>query len=171
MTKNPCGYDDCFSCPYEDCICPDDAEPEWRRYPEARRRAEVKRGKKRIAQRKTWLAQGRCTHCGAALPEGSRYRQCEACRRKGREYAERRRRAQGKGSPGIYEYMGLCKRCGKAPPKEGYKICGRCYANSLDGLRKARMISGGRKQNNGFTQDVDAFWAGYKKPGARPKIR
>lgn len=73
---------------------------------------------------------GSCSHCGAAIPEDSRYRMCARCRgeRSADEADLRRRRAES----------GLCPTCGKRREDLNRRSCRACRAADLRRRRQRR---------------------------------
>ena len=99
-----------------------------------------------------WRAEGRCSNCGAVLPDKEpQYKTCEVCRQKAREVTRRfRARAAAEGRS-LYtdetrararlysariraecKQKGLCTRCYHAPARDGMATCEVCAAKQLE---------------------------------------
>lgn len=93
------------------------------------------------------LQAGMCTVCGIPLAEGHLYVTCDKRRAKARNAKRKEtelRTGYKTGAARCRWQYGECYKCG-APVKEGlssygtpYRMCDRCYADSMEGLKRAR---------------------------------
>ena len=145
-----CKKNDCFYCPYPDCIN-DYVKKQYKRSPEYIRRA-VARQTERIEQR---AASGLCTTCGKRPPRTG-YRTCAECQARSRKYTNRHNHnVRGQLPQVLLDGVSRCKRCGKAPPAAGYKLCERCLESARRALDTAPTHNGKTIDNN-FTRALRA---------------
>ncbi len=134
----------CVECAKEDAytmagrrLCAECAEKQRKRAKEHRERHKDEVQDRQKALRESRIERHECTECGKVLGSGYRYKTCEFCRAKRREYRLRSRRAAGVLSKDAYRELGLCVRCG-APRMEGFtawggepiKLCEKCYRDT-----------------------------------------
>lgn len=123
-----CKKNDCFTCPYPDCIN-DYVKKRYKRPPDYSK-INVIRNRERQEKR---AAAGLCIMCGRKPPRAG-YKMCPECQAKTRNRQNRYNWETGKRQPQVLlDGVSRCKRCGKAPPAEGYKLCERC----LESARRA----------------------------------
>lgn len=67
-------------------------------------------------RRMDFKAQGRCLRCGWETDDGANY--CPECKAKINKTAREWRQ--------MNISLGLCGRCGKRPPREGFALCAEC---------------------------------------------
>lgn len=72
-----------------------------------------------------------------------------------RRYANRHNRSIGRVPESLLDGVSLCKRCGKAPPASGYKLCERCLESARRALDHTPSHSGIVVDNN-FTRALRA---------------
>lgn len=149
-----CGYNDCFTCPYPDCIN-DYVEPTRKLSPEQIKKISSRKSELRKEREKV----GVCTQCGKR-PSRQGYKMCYDCQRKFRLYKELENRKKGVQSKILLDGISLCAKCGKKPPQKPYKLCSRCLENNLKFLEKTPTHNG-KKQKGGFTEANETFWRGY----------
>lgn len=145
-----CKKNDCFTCPYPDCIN-DYVKKQYKRSPEGVRKIAAY-NKKRSEQ---WETDGLCKSCGKRTPRQG-YKMCAECQAKNRRYVERYHRKNGTRLPKVLlDGISRCKRCGKYPPVEGYKLCERCLESARRALDSAPTHNGKTVDNN-FTRALRA---------------
>lgn len=140
---------DCFNCPYPDCINdyvrPYDAERRKTHY-----QKENERRKQQRAERK---ANGICTVCGKKPISKDCETMCVECLLKHRRESLKRGRKNGEKPRELLDGISLCKKCGKAKPVEGYKLCENC----LEKARMAVSIGRSRVKDNWFKKSHDFY--------------
>ena len=151
-----CKANDCFRCPYPDCINP---EPfRVRSYSrEQKDRANALRREKRAA----YKAAGLCSVCGRPR-DNPRWEKCGYCRERGRLAAERVRRKRGQLPKCLLDGVDRCSHCGKATPAAGQQLCEKCLAAARSALARTPTHTGKGCMTH-FAKGVDAFWASRKK--------
>lgn len=108
--------------------------------------------------RKYWKEHGLCQHCGHEK-ENLKYKTCEKCRARSREYNMRYEEIKGisrKEYIKIYAKErrdrltaeGLCYVCGKEPPMAGRRLCAKCATDAFERQRR-------RKKNESAHQQTD----------------
>ena len=135
---------DCFNCPFPDCINdyvkPYDAEYHKRYW--AEHSEEINKKRKLLHEERK--ANGICVCCGKRqISKNSTY-QCTECMLKDRTRHIKRYKANGGSTHETFEMMGLCKKCGKEKPVEGYKLCKSC----LEKDRQAMALGRSRRKKN-----------------------
>lgn len=78
---------------------------------------------------------GRCYVCGKKKPAGVETAKCPDCLKKAREYALKSQRK--------HMEEGLCRLCGKEPPKAGSTVCATCRKRQYE----AEIIRRRNKRN------------------------
>lgn len=142
-----CKHDDCFTCPYPDCI--NDYVPPLVLTTEERKKQIRDRGKARYQERKD---AGLCVECGDRPPATGKVR-CNDCLRRNRNNARRSWQSRYRTMPKeMWGYLGLCTTCGKHPQEDGRKVCKECLAKSAESLKIARAARD--------PQRVSAWWKG-----------
>lgn len=145
-----CKKNDCFNCPYSDCIN-GYVKKQYKRSPEGVRKIAAY-NKRRSEQ---WEAMGLCKACGKRAPRPG-YKMCAECQARSRRRTERYNRKNGKRLPQVLlDGISRCKRCGKAPPAAGYKLCERCLASARRALDQTPSHNGKVVENN-FTRALRA---------------
>lgn len=142
-----CKHDDCFTCPYPDCI--NDYTPPLQVLTAEQKSRINKRHRDVYLQRKE---QGLCAYCGKrpALPNRVR---CNDCLQKNRDGARKSWQSRyDTMSRDMMGYLGICMTCGKRPQKAGYKLCAECHAKSVESLKIARAARDPDR--------VSAWWKG-----------
>lgn len=127
-----CKKNDCFACPYPDCII--DHVPPLVQLTEERKKQIRDRGKARYQERR---AAGLCVQCGKRSPETGKVR-CWSCLAK-----DARNHRDPNAIPRIlFDGVGRCKNCGRPELRPGKKICPVCYEKSCRTLVTARAARG-----------------------------
>lgn len=145
---------DCFNCPYPDCINdyikPYDAE--YHKQYRAEHRDKVNERKRQLrAERK---ANGICTDCGQRpIAQGSETR-CTECLLKLRKRSIEKRRKDGSLPRELFDGVNLCQKCGKDKPVGGYKLCENCLKKSRESIALGRSM----RQEEIFRKMIDGFW-------------
>ena len=126
-----CKKNDCFSCPYPDCIN-SYIRPRYELSPEQKEMDRIRNRERYHAMR----AAGMCVQClhRPAIPGRTK---CLECNNWFNRYKRERSHAAGTPSRSEMDGIGLCTCCGKHPPLEDHKVCESCYAKLLVSLRKA----------------------------------
>lgn len=127
-----CKKDDCFSCPYQDCI--NDYVPPLIRTTDEQREQMRDRGRARYQERK---AAGLCVRCGKRPPEAGKVR-CWSCL----ENDARSHRGHGRTPRILFDGIERCMTCGKSELQPGKKICPECYEKSCRTLVTERAARG-----------------------------
>lgn len=152
-----CKREDCFQCPYPDCIN-DYVKKEYPRSKEYRAH-QIEWYRQRS---KRWESEGLCSVCGARPPRPG-FKSCLECALKRRRYANKSHWKYGTVPKVLMDGISLCKKCGKAPPADGYKVCERC----LDGCRRALENVPSHKgialESSGFVRALRADYLLNKK--------
>ena len=146
-----CRKQDCFSCPYPDCIN-DYVPPERKANPEIVRKAVQRKS----AMRKERVSSGLCTECGKYPPREG-YKMCHYCQAKFRKYKNDENHKKGIKPRVLLDGISLCQKCGKHPPEPNYKLCKRCLENALKHL-SLTPTHNGKKIQSGFTIGHERFW-------------
>lgn len=151
-----CKKNDCFNCPYPDCI--NDRVKKY--YPPSKERLA------RQAVHITQLAKKRakadlCTKCGKRPPRRG-YRTCSECAAKSRRAANEHKWRNGTTPKVLMDGVSLCKKCGKHPPAVGYAVCERCLALCRNALDKTPSHNG-KSPDNGFARALRADYLLNKK--------
>lgn len=144
-----CKKNDCFNCPWPDCIN-DYVKKQYKRSADYTRRAVARRTEKIEAN----AAAGLCTTCGKRPPRTG-FRTCAECQTRSRKYANRHNHSKGQLPETLLDGVSRCKRCGKAPPASGYKLCERCLESARRALGHTPSHSGIVVDNN-FTRALRA---------------
>lgn len=146
-----CRKQDCFSCPYPDCI--NDYVPPVRKVsPETIQ----KLSRRMSALRRERASNGLCTECGKRPPREG-YKMCHLCQAKARSYKNDENRRKGVTPKDMLDGVHLCQKCGKAPPAPPYKLCARCLEGCREHLLRTPTHNGRRAQS-GFVVDQAKFW-------------
>lgn len=151
-----CRAQDCFVCPYPDCIN-ENPSPSRQLNREQRRR----RAAKISERRKLRWEQGLCTQCGKALTD-KQYRMCLECRLYYRRRKEVQNRRNGVLPKVLLDGVNLCHLCGKAPPEAPYKLCPECLKSARSHLAKTPTHNG-KKLKNYFALYNEVFYADKKQ--------
>lgn len=130
-------FNDCFTCPYEDCIL-DETKIKISHRTKEQYERKLALEKERQKKRKE---QGLCVKCGRKLQD-DKYTKCIECRIKAARYNKKYRdmkalRGETK-TKEMLDGINLCKKCGKAKPAEGYNICERCLEQCRRALSKIK---------------------------------
>lgn len=145
-----CKKNDCFNCPYPDCIN-DYVKKQYKRSPECIRKIAAY-NKKRADQ---WETSGLCKSCGKRPPRQG-YKLCAECQAKSRKRSnEHNHNIRGQLPQVLLDGVSRCKRCGKAPPSAGYKLCERCLESARRALDTAPSHNG-IVVDNSFTRALRA---------------
>lgn len=145
-----CKRDDCFRCPYPDCIN-DYVKKEYPRAKEYLAR-QIEYHRQRAKQRE---AAGLCNLCGERPPRPG-YKSCLECAMKQRRYANKSHWKRGTTPKPLMDGVELCKKCGKAPPVDGYKVCERCLAGCRRALQNSPSHKGLVLESSGFVRALRA---------------
>lgn len=104
--------------------------------PEQRKAASIQRGVRAKLVQDERRAQGLCPYCGRKVR--SDQKQCDFCRARKRNNAERYRRKHGVVPKQImYEDETVCSTCGR-PVETGFKLCESCYQHCIEIGRTGR---------------------------------
>lgn len=145
-----CKHNDCFTCPYPDCIN-DYVRPynaEYRKEYHAKHADENSARLKQVrAERK---ANGICTNCGKRPSEQGKTR-CTECLLKLRQASIKRNRKQGRVPRELFDGIDLCIKCGRNHPVNGYKLCESCLEKARDSIAYGRSIRNKEEYQN-FTK-------------------
>ena len=145
-----CKKNDCFNCPYPDCIN-GYVKKQYKRSPEGIRKIAAY-NKRRSEQ---WEASGLCKACGKRPPRPG-YKLCAECQAKGRKRSNKHNHnVRGQLPQVLLDGISRCKRCGKFPPAAGYKLCERCLESARRALDTAPTHNGKTVDNN-FTRALRA---------------
>lgn len=156
-----CKASDCFTCPYPDCINPEPLK--IRIYTEEEKKKSVE-SVRNLRKRRKEL--GQCPYCGVALAPDSKFKMCLECRIKSNRNRKNWRIRNGYTPQELLDGVERCKKCGKAPPKPGYKLCERCYNSNV--AHAAIGTANSRKKGNPhFEAFGNAFWE--ERKGAAKK--
>lgn len=146
-----CNKEDCFHCPYPDCI--NDKPLSEYVYSDEQKKHNYERIKERKAECR---ANGICIQC-MIRPASDGYRTCAECREKHRRWARDRNHRLGLHLPrecmdGVTRY----KICGQHPPVKGQVVCERCLDRCRQGYAHARAAR--KNSKNGFERSIDEQW-------------
>lgn len=147
-----CSMADCFTCPYPDCINPEPLR--IRTYTEKQKRQINARHREARAKRREL---GKCTQCGVILDTNYEFKMCLKCRMRARKYKVDERIKYGLLTKDMLDGVERCQKCGKEPPKPGYKLCERCYNSNLTHLAKTPTHRGRGCQTH-FRDFGNVFW-------------
>lgn len=127
-----CKKNDCFSCPYPDCI--NDYVPPLVQQSEERKKQMRDKGKARYQERK---AAGLCVRCGKYPPQAGKVR-CWSCLKK-----DALNHRDPTATPRfLFDGVERCRTCGKPELEPGKKVCPECYRTSLRTIAIARAARG-----------------------------
>lgn len=127
-----CKKNDCFACPYPDCIN-DYVRPPYKPS-EAQKKRNIELHKQRYSRRKE---AGICVICGKRRPMENRLK-CSFCTARLKEMSRRYRQRDGVTPRVLMDGVGLCTMCGKSPPIEGKRVCRTCYDKLVHNLENAK---------------------------------
>ena len=75
---------------------------------------------------------------------------------KQRRYANKSHWKRGTTPKPLMDGVELCKKCGKAPPVDGYKVCERCLAGCRRALENVPSHKGIALESSGFVRALRA---------------
>lgn len=151
-----CKKNDCFNCPYPDCI----NDYVKKTYP--RKKQWIAHQTEYVSKRaKRRAAEGLCTKCGKRPPRPE-YRTCGECAMKSRRASNEHKWRNGTTPKVLMDGVTLCKKCGKNPPVTGYAVCERCLALCRKALDKTPSHNG-KAPDNGFARALRADYLLNKK--------
>lgn len=151
-----CKKNDCFNCPYPDCI--NDYVPKY--YKPSKERL-ARQTAKASAVAKKRAAKGLCTACGKKKARPG-YKMCAECAAKSRRASNNWHWRNGTTPKTVMDGVVLCKKCGKSPPASGYKVCERCLSLCRSALDKTPSHNG-KTPDNGFTRAIRVDYLLNKK--------
>lgn len=111
-----CKKNDCFNCPYPDCI----NDYVKKTYP--RKKQWIAHQTEYVSKRaKRRAAEGLCTKCGKRPPRPG-YRTCGECAMKSRRASNEHKWRNGTTPKVLMDGVTLCKKCGIMLAKKNYKV-------------------------------------------------
>lgn len=151
-----CKKNDCFNCPYPDCI-----NDYVRKYYKPSKERIARQTAKASAVAKKRAAKGLCTACGKRKARPG-YRTCAECAAKSRLASNEHKWRNGTTPKSLMDGVTLCKKCGKNPPATGYAVCERCLSLCREALDKTPTHSG-KSPTNGFARAIRVDYLLNKK--------
>ena len=126
-----CKKNDCFSCPYPDCIN-NYVKPRYELSMEQKEKDRI-----RAAERyRTRRDSGVCVICGNR-PAAQGKTKCVECNIWFNRYKRDWCHTSGTLPRSAMDGVAICKHCGKRQPLEGHKVCESCYSALLAALNEA----------------------------------
>ncbi len=151
-----CKKNDCFNCPYPDCI-----NDYVRKYYKPSKERIARQTAKASAVAKKRAAKGLCTACGKRKARPG-YRTCSECAAKSRLASNEHKWRNGTTPKSLMDGVTLCKKCGKNPPATGYAVCERCLSLCRAALDKTPTHNG-QTPTNGFARAIRVDYLLNKK--------